>query len=91
MSETNELEALKAMYATYRAACESQNLWPDGFDKWFFALARRTSPTIARLAEQNHAMRHDLETTAGLWAVDHQPVNEPEAFRIEHPSLAVKS
>jgi hypothetical protein len=42
---------------------------------------------IIAMVKQNAAMRHDLETTAGLWALDHQPANEPDAFQITHPSL----
>ena len=33
------------------------------------------------------AMRHDLETSAGLYCVDHQPENEPDAFQLQHKSL----
>lgn len=32
---------------------------------------------------ENRALRHALDTIEGLWAVDHQPANEPDAFRLE--------
>lgn len=44
-------------------------------------------PALEALLITFDAMRHDLETSEGLWCIDHQPVNEPEAFRLTHKSL----
>lgn len=44
-------------------------------------------PALEALLITFDAMRHDLETSQGLWCVDHQPVNEPDAFQLTHKSL----
>lgn len=33
------------------------------------------------------ALRHDLVTSDGLWCIDHQPENEPDAFQLKHQSV----
>lgn len=45
------------------------------------------SPYADRIMEVFEAMRHDLETSEGLWCVDHQPENEPDAFQLSHQSI----
>lgn len=54
-------------------------------------LEERRNAIVGRIASMQiqyiGALRHDLDTTEGLWAVDHEPLNEPDAFRIEHASL----
>lgn len=46
---------------------------------------------VDRLTAENASMRHDLETTSGLYAVDHELLNEPDSFRIEHLSLTLST
>ena len=82
-----EAAALKAVYEAHCAACIAENVWTPGFDEWFLGVARRASPEIKAALKANVSMRHDLVTTAGLWAIDHRPLSEPDAFQVTHPSL----
>lgn len=64
----------------------------DGEDLCVIELAGDTSGTpfmrqqlaVATYAElENRVLRHIVDSVEGLWAVDHKPENEPDAFRLE--------
>lgn len=61
--------------------------------KWLEKYAINYIPSAYRDALERfiEALRHDLATSDGLWCVDHQPENEPDAFQLTHPSLRGKT
>ena len=46
-----------------------------------------TDDDLRALLDTYDAMRHDLETTEGLYAIDRELPGQPDMFRLEFPTL----